>query len=35
MSVRAGEKFIPISEEVSNKEKPEKKVDNSDLRINV
>ena len=35
MSVRVGEEFILISEEASNKEKPGKKVDNSDLRTNV
>ena len=33
--VSGGEEFIPISEEASNKEKAEKKVDNSELRTNV
>ena len=35
MSVCVGEEFIPISEQASNKEKPDMKVDNSSLRTNV
>ena len=35
MSVSRGKEFIPFSEEASDKEKPEKKMDNSDLRTNV
>ena len=35
MSVCVGEEFIPISEEGSDKEKPEIKVDNPNLRANV
>ena len=35
MSVRVGEEFIPISKDASNKDKHEKKVDNSDKRTNV
>ena len=35
MSVRVDEEFIPISEEGSDKEKPEMKVDNPNLRTNV
>ena len=35
MSVRVGEEFIPIFEEVSDKEKAEMKADNPNLRTNV
>ena len=35
LSVHVGEEFIAVSEETSHKEKPERKVDNSNLRTNV
>ena len=35
MSIHVGEELLPISKEAFNKEKPEKKVNNSDLRTNV
>ena len=35
ISVHVGEEFIPISDEGSDKEKPEVKVDNPNLRTNI